>query len=63
MARQQASLTVEAHSALARTAAYAGGLVERRVTMSAVLVAALTIARAHPDELRAVLAAGTEGAQ
>jgi len=60
MARQQASLTVEAHAALASAAAYAGGLVERRITMSRVLVAALVVARAHPDELRAALAAETE---
>ena len=61
MPRQQASLTVEAHQALASGAAYAGGLVERRVTMSEVLMVALGIMRQHPDELRAALEARRDG--
>lgn len=57
MPRQQASLTVEAHRALVSAAAYASGITERRVTMSEILVAAITVARAHPDELGAALTA------
>lgn len=54
-----AGLTVspDARSELSGLAALASGLTERRVTMSEALRAAVHVAREHPDELRAALAA------
>lgn len=52
-----AGITVsrEARDDLAGLAAIAGGLAERRVTMSEALRAAVRVARAHPDEIRTAL--------
>lgn len=58
MPRQQASLTVDAHQALVSAAAFATGITERRITMSGVLIAAIAVARNHPDELAAQLTTG-----
>jgi hypothetical protein len=61
MARPKlAGLTVsrEGREDLSGLAAHCGGLVDRRVTMDEALRAAVIVARAHPDELRAALEAG-----
>jgi hypothetical protein len=58
MARvKMAGLTVsqDARRDLSGLAALASGLTERRITMSDALQAAVLVARAHPDDLRAAL--------
>lgn len=50
------SITPEARQALRTLAALASGVAERPVNMSDALVAALPVARAHPDDYRAALA-------
>lgn len=60
MARAQVALTPEAHRALVSITAQVTGMLERRATQSEALQAVITVARAHPDELRAALAAGKD---
>lgn len=57
--RAGVTVTPEAHQALRALAALASGVAERPVSMSDALVAVLPVARAHPDEYREALAAGT----
>jgi hypothetical protein len=57
--RAGVTISPEAHAALRALAGLASGLAERPVSMSAALVAVLPLARAHPDELRAALEAGS----
>jgi len=64
MARpKMAGLTVslEARRDLSGLAAFASGLTERRVTMSEALQAAVSVARAHQDELATVLQPDHDG--
>jgi hypothetical protein len=58
-----ANLTPEAVAALRRATLTASLAVGRRVTQSAVIVAALAVAELHPDELAAVLAPQPAGGE
>jgi hypothetical protein len=56
------SLTSETRDRLTRAAARATGLAERKISMSALVLAALDVADAHPDELLARLTRTTDDA-
>ena len=61
MARTQIALTPEVHRALVSWTAQLTGLAEHRITQSDAVLAAITVARAHPDEAGAALAADHDG--
>lgn len=52
------NLTVPARSALQQTTLRTSADIGRRLSLSAVLLAALTLAERHPDELLSILTEG-----
>jgi len=56
--RSGVTISPEAHAALRALAGLASGLAERPVSMSAALVAVVSVAREHPDEYRTSIEAG-----
>lgn len=62
MARMQIALSPEAHGALVGFAGELTGMLKKRVTQSDAVLAAIKVARAHPNELpEAANAAGSAG--
>lgn len=55
------TITTDAHRSLRALTAIASGAIERRVTMSDTMRAAVAVARQYPEELRAALSAAEEG--